>query len=220
MYSLAQTTPAPLPAGVVTVTGGASAVNVALDFMLQPAVLTQSTTVTPDVDGITAMIFIGRPYLNRQVELLDYGDVTRPARTGLFPVIGRTMPVAITDTKLSRQVPIVVATRTVDDATEMDAVLASGDPIYLRTPPGCSLPTMYAVIGDVAQARRTRLRVDRYFTLPLTEVAAPGADVVGSTATYQTVLSTYATYADVLAAHTTYADLLELVASPGEVVVG
>jgi hypothetical protein len=57
------------------------------------------------------------------------------------------------------------------------------------------------------------------FTLPITEVAAPGADVVGSVGTWQTVVNTYATWSDVLANHPTWADLLTLVGSTNDVIV-
>lgn len=167
---------------------------------------------------------IGRPFLNRVVDcVLNPTPIVRRARNGIFPIVGRSFPVASTDLRGSREVTAQVVTETTDEREGMDFLLASGDPIFVQTPLAYPLPTMYAVVGDTAEQRPVRNRrcnADwRLWDLPLTEVAAPGPDVVGSTSTWLTVVNTYATWADVLAAHSTWASLLELVGDGSEVIV-
>lgn len=167
---------------------------------------------------------IGRPFLNVPVDcVLNPTPIVRPARNGVFDIVGRSFPVAVTDLRGSRRVPLQVVTQTTEEREDLDLLLASGDPIYVQTPLAYPLPTMYAVIGDTAEARPVRNRLCnndwRLWDLPLIEVAAPGPDVVGSTSTWQTVVNTYATWADVLAAHSSWASLLELVGDGSEVIV-
>lgn len=167
---------------------------------------------------------IGRPFLNQQLHcVLNPSPITRRARNGIFPVVGRSFPVAVTDVRSSREVALQVVTQTTTERQDLDLLLASGDPIFVQTPLGHPLPTMYAVIGDSVEARPVRNRLCdadwRLWELPLTEVVAPGPDVVGATSTWQTVINTYATWSDVVAAHPTWADLLELIGDGTEVIV-
>jgi hypothetical protein len=167
---------------------------------------------------------IGRPFLNQAVNCVgNPTPITRRARGGTFPIVRRSFPVGITDLRGSREVTATVVTRTTQERQDLDLLLASGDPIFVQTPLAYPLPTMYAVVGDTVENRPVRNRLCdadwRLWELPLTEVAAPGPDVVGSTSTWQTVVNTYATWADVMAAHATWADLLELIGDGSEVIV-
>lgn len=167
---------------------------------------------------------IGRPFLNQDVNcVLNPTPITRPARNSINPIVGRSYPVAVTDLRGSRRVPLRVVTQTTEERQDLDLLLASGDPIFVHTPVGHPLPTMYAVVEDTTEARPVSNRDCnhdwRLWDLPLVEVAAPGPDVVGSTSTWQTVVNTYATWADVMVAHPTWADLLELVGDGSEVIV-
>jgi hypothetical protein len=149
--------------------------------------VTTLCTITINLD-VVWIKSIGRPFLNQRVNcVLNPSPITRPARNGVFDVIGRSFPIAVTDVRGSRRV------------------------------------TVYAVIDDTTESRpvlNRRCSNDwRLYELPSIEVAAPTADVVGATSTWQTVVTTYATWADVLAAHDTWADLLELVGDGSEVIV-
>lgn len=184
---------------------------------------TTTCQITVDLDDVWIKS-IGRPFLNQRVNcILNPTPITRPARNGIFDVVGRTFPIAVTDVRGSRRVPVRVVTETTEQYVALDLLLASGDPVFYHTPANHPLPTMYAVVEDTAMSRpissRTCNTDYRLFELPSVEVAAPSADVVGSTGTWQTVVNTYATWADVLAAHSTWADLLELVGDGSEVIV-
>lgn len=186
------------------------------------AVIT-TCTITVELDDVW-LKSIGRPFLNRAMRCVgNPSPITRRARNGIFPIVGRSYPVAVTDLRQSREVVLTVITKTTQERQDLDLLLASGDPIFVQTPLAHPLPTMYAVIGDTAEARPVRNRLCdndwRRWELPLTEVAAPGPDVVGSTSTWQTVVNTYATWADVMSAHPTWASVLELIGDGSEVIV-
>jgi hypothetical protein len=212
-----------VPAGSFVVTGGAAAVS----FTYLVGISATSFTVTGSITPLDDRIWIkslSRPFLNRALECVnDISDIVRQARNGVFDVVGRSFPVAVTDVRGSRRFSIKTITSTTQDRENFDFLLASGDPVYVQSPPGSPVPRIYAVIQDTSENRPLRsptCNTDyRVFTLPLIEVAAPGPDVVGSVGTWQTVVNTYATWADVIAANATWFDLLSLVGSPSEVIV-
>ncbi len=188
-------------------------------------VLGVTTTCQIEVDLNDVWIkSIGRPFLNQILRCVSNPTpIIRRARNDVNPIVNRSYPVAVTDVRGSREVTAPVITQTTQQREDLDLLLASGDPVFLHTPVGHPLPTMYAVIEDTAESRPVRNRDCnndwRLFDLPLVEVAAPGPDVVGSTSTWQTVINTYATWSDVLAAHSTWADLLDLIGDGSEVIV-
>jgi hypothetical protein len=221
-----QTTGADVPGGTAQVTGGAAAISRSGALAFFHANLTLSTEVGSITPTITSVWLkdITKPFLNRTLDCIpNQTPITRRARNGIFPIVGRTFPVAVSDIRLAREMTIEVITQTTQDWEELDLITLTGDIFFLQTPPGNSIPTMYVAIGDTSLRRPLRnQRCDndwRVFTFPLTEVAMPSSDLAGSLGTWQTVVNTYATWTDVLAAHPMWADLLTLVGSPGEVVV-
>jgi len=183
-----------------------------------PGLTPDTANITPSLGGIWIKN-IARPFLNRQVTVIDWGDVRRASRNGVFDVVGRTMPVAVTDVRSSRRYELTLTTATAGEADELDLCLSSGDPVLLHTPINCPVPGMYAVVGDVTTSKLGPRSVRRYLNLPLIEVAQPDLSIVGATNTYQTVLNTYATYTALLAANATYQDVADGVADPGDVIV-
>jgi hypothetical protein len=178
-----------------------------------------TTTITPTQDAVWFKSII-RPFLNRPVSVVNHGDITRPARNGVFPILGRTYPIAVTDVRLSRRWHMTVKADSVADADAIDLVLASGDPLYVQVPPdGRDIPGGYVVVDDSARTRFGHSSVRRWFELPITEVAPPGPDVVGATVTWETLVAEFGTWADVLAAFGTWADVAEYVSSPDTVIV-
>lgn len=216
-----------LGASDAVVTGGVAAISRSGALAFYHANLTLSTetaSITPVLSGVW-LKNIARPFLNRMLNCVpNQSPITRRARNGIFPIVGRTFPVAVTDVRLAREVTIEVIMQTTQQWEELDLITLTGDTFFIQTPPGNSLPTMYVAIGDTSIRRPLRQLPRcgndwRVFTLPLTEVAAPSADIIGSLGTWQTVVNTYATWNDVIAAHPTWSSLLTLVGSPGEVVV-
>lgn len=206
------------PSGSFVVTGGGSAISRGAVVALRAAdFVTQDTTSTTPVIDKVWIKHIRYPFLNTALST-PTGElkIKRKSRAGVFPVIGRSLPVGVTDLRLGKE--FLLGARVEDDTERerLDLVLASGEPILLQSPPTVRLPSsLYAVIGDDDYDDESRT-----FVLPLTQVAAPAASIVGTTSTYAGVLATYATYADVLVAHATYASILELIGSPGDVITG
>lgn len=179
---------------------------------------TQTGTITPALETVW-LKFIARPYLNRPVTVTDWSDVERASRNGVFPVIGRRDPVAITELHTSRSFTVSLLTQTIAQADSLDFSIGAGFPVYLHTPAGCGIPTVYGVAGNLVQKRIATRSLRRVFDLPLTEVAAPGPEVVGSPGSYQTLLSHDATYQAVIDEFATYSDVAELIGSPTDIIV-
>lgn len=220
MYYQIQTDATNLASGSHTVTGGAAAISRSVTVALAHAEFLneQTNSITPDLDGVW-LKSLRFPFLNRKVNVLDYSDIQRQDNNGVFHVLGRTLPVAVTDARGSREWTMTVWTETAGDAADLDTVLASGDLEFIHVPADCTVPGGYVVVGTTTERKTRPHAVRRHFDLPVTEVAAPKQDSMGSTATWQTVLDNYATWADLIADKATWADVLELIGSADEVIV-
>jgi hypothetical protein len=177
-----------------------------------------TANITPTQTGVW-LKSITRPFLNRAVEVVDHSDITRPARNGVFEVIGRSFPIAVTDVRGSRRWNMTVKVETPADADAFDLVLASGDPLYIQTDGQHDIPGGYVVVGDSTRRRFGHASQRRWFDLPCTEVAAPGPDVVGVTITWDLLMAEYGSWTAVLAAFGSWSDILEYVADPSVVIV-
>ncbi len=183
-----------------------------------PGVADDSDSITPTITDVW-LKSVQRPFLNQSVNVSTVGDISRAARAGVFPVVGRTYPIAVSDIRTARQWDLGLWTDDAADGQKLELLLASGDTLLIQAPAAANLPTGYVSVGDVSERRISGLNPVRVWSLPCREVAVPGPDVVGSTSTYQTVINAYATYADLLADQPTYADLLELIGDPEDVIV-
>ncbi|MBB4689830.1 hypothetical protein [Amycolatopsis jiangsuensis] len=205
----------------LTVTGGAAAISksAALAFRRAAYVTRQTTTVTPVLDSAWIKN-PQRPSLNRKVTVSGVSEITRPSRSGTFDVVGRTLPVAISDVQGSRRYTLTVMTRTLAEAADFDQAFASGLPVFLQAPElDAVVPTLYASVGEVTLRRGQSVRAPRrYFDLPLTECAAPASTVYGNTYTWADVVADYPSWSDVLENVATWSNLIDLV-SDNEVVV-
>lgn len=217
-----QTVAANIAAGSFVVTGGAAAISRGLTVVVQHAAyLNQQTAAITLASQQVWIKSVARPFLNRAVDVVlpSRMAVQRPPRAGIFDVLGRTLPIAVSTVRGSRRWTMFIRTETALDAANTDLLLASGDPLYIQAPSASGVETGYVSVGEVVQECHPLRVLHKTFTLPLTEIAAPGPDVVGAVGTWATVLATYATWADVLAAYGSWADLLSLIGSPGDVIV-
>jgi len=175
-------------------------------------------TITPSQSGVW-LKSITRPWLNRAVSVYGYSDITRPARNGILEVVGRSYPIAVTDVRSSRRFTLQVKTATLSDADGLELVLASGDPLYVQTDGQYDIPGGYVAVGEMNRSRYGKISDKRYFDLPMTVVAAPGPDVVGSTSTWDTLVSQFGSWNAVVAAFGTWAAVADYVASPSTIIV-
>lgn len=208
---------ATVAARTFVVTGGAAAISRGGVAVFEPVMSTQTNSITPSLAGETWLKFLHRPFLNTVVEPYGELNVTRRSRSGTFDVVGRSYPVSVTDLKGSRQFDLQLKTLTTEDHDRLDLVLSGGDPVFLHAPPTSPLPTLYADIGDVSD--ESPVPGTHFFKLPLTEVVAPGADIVGATSTYQTIVNNYVSYSEVLSEFADYQEVLEEVGQPSDIVV-
>lgn len=199
-----------------TITGGVSAISRAMVVEFLPATTSQTGSITPSLAGEVWLKFIGRPFLNQVVDAYGEVNVTRRARNAVFPVVGRSAPVGVTDVRSGREFNLLVKTLTAEEHRNLDFAVLGGDPVFVHAPPDNPVPTMYAVIGDTQDDQP--VPGTHFWTLPLTEVSAPVPEVVGATITYQGVINAYATYSALLAGEPSYADLLLNIGDPGDVI--
>lgn len=222
-----QTTAADIVAGSFTVAGAVTnAVSRGSVLALERAAYLneQTANITPSLDG-PWLKSVSRPFLNIPVDVVASGNrfvVTRPARAGVFDIVGRTYPVAVSDVRKSRRWTMQARTETADDRDHLSLLLASGDVLLVQAPAACDVgivPTGYVTVGDYDQELNPLRPLSVLHTLPCTEVAAPSADVEAAAQTWLTVLANYASWSEVLAAHPDWADLLTLIGDPSEVIV-
>ncbi len=181
---------------------------------------TQTGTVTPSITKVW-LKSIARPFLNQAVTVEEYSEISRKARAGLFEIPGRSFPVRVGEVASSRSWSMDLLTYDDTEAKNLEFLVASGDVVLVQVPAGFDIPGGYVGLGDMKKTRVSRPLLDarRRFSLPMTEVAAPPATVVGYAATWAGILATYGTWSAVLAAFPTWADVLEFVTSPEDVIV-
>jgi hypothetical protein len=220
LYYSVQTNASNAGTQTLVVTGGASAISRGMAVAISPRtyLVERTANITPALGGVW-MKSLRRPFLNREVTVLDFSDIERPARVGVFDIIGRSAPVAVTDVRGSRRWTMTILAADATEAEAIDTMLVSGDLQFVHVPADCPVPGGYVVVGDTTERKTRPHAVRRHFDLPLTEIAAPGADIVGAISTWQTVLNNYATWADLIADKATWQDVLNLIGDPSEVIV-
>lgn len=181
-----------------------------------------SSFYTDDIAPVQSGVWfksITRPFLNRAVEIIDYSDITRPARNGVFEVVGRSYPIAVTDVRSSRRWSMQAMANTVVDADALELVFASGDPLFIQTDGLNDIPGGYVVVEQMTRSRYGKVSQRRFFDLPMVEVAAPGPEVVGATSTWETLLAEFGSWNAVLAEFGTWYEVADHVADPSVVIV-
>lgn len=181
-------------------------------------------TVALDVPWLKSISF---PFLNRPVDNSTAEPRVRPSRSGVFPVVGRSLAVAVTDVRGGPQYNLTIATATDVDRVAVEAMFAPGDVMLLQVPPTAApgpgaaypIPGGYYAVGDITEDPRDMPWDRRWWLLPLTKVAPPAPSITGATITWRGLGNRYATLADMKAANATWRDVLELQGTPQDVVI-
>jgi hypothetical protein len=179
----------------------------------------QDDSITPDLAGQWWLKHIRFPFLNMIITPSNVGDVTRPSMSGVFNVVGRSLPVVVSLPRASAQWSLTVATQDLEDLAALNALLATGDVLLLQVPSGAIIKGGYFAAGDTTETRNTVPSQKRWVTIPLTEAASPDPAVTGTTVIWQTVIDDLATWSDVRSALPAWADVLSLIGAPADVVV-
>ncbi|TKG58046.1 hypothetical protein [Prauserella endophytica] len=217
---IVETTRIDVVTGFFDITGGAAAISRGVTAAFRPAdyAAREQTVITPAMTTVWIKN-LQRPYLNRAVTVTDFSSITRPARAGVFDVVSRSLPVAVTDLRGSRRYTLTLTAANLDVAEDLEYCFATGEPVLVHVPAGCPFPGMYAVIGDITIERHSARTLRRFFDLPLTEVAAPPGTIVGDTVLWADIVAGFATWADLVAAEATWSDVLDRIADPADVIV-
>lgn len=198
------------------ITGGTTAISRGIVVEMLAKTTSQTGTVTPSLTDVW-LKFLARPFLNMIIDPYGEINVTRKARNAIYPVVGRSVPIGVTDIRAGREFSLSVRTLTDAEHEALDFAIAGGDPVFVHAPADNPIPSMYAVIGDTQDDQP--VIGTHLWTLPLTEVAAPAASVVGSTITWQGVINAYATWAAVVSGETNWNDLMTNIGAPGDVII-
>lgn len=209
----------------VTIGGVGAASDTYLTVLLVSGLAdgTETASITPDLDGRAWLKSIKHPFLNRPIHRVLAGggqSISRASRGAVFDVQGRSVPVAVTDIRSSREFTLTIQVPDEAAARDMDLTLASGDVFFLQIPPELA-PHMtggYVRIGESTQHREADTIMWR-FTIPCTVVAPPGPGVVGTTMTWGGVFRLYGSWDALVASNPTWGDLLATVGSPDDLVV-
>lgn len=164
-----------------------------------PDVVVHSKILTVDDIGQSTWIkFIASPYLNKKVEFSSHSEVTRASKNATFSVRGRELPIGVTDVHDGRQMTVKVITQTVAARDALDSALGAGAPIFWQTPVALACPTMYATVGNYSWRALSRTSHRAEFTIPLSEVGAPPASIVGTGLTWSVVTATYGSWSELV----------------------
>ncbi len=184
---------------------------------------------TPIQSGVW-LKFPLRPFLNREIELCNWGSENRASRGQVFQVLGRRLPVAVNEVRASREFGVIVKAVDFDEADAIELALSFGDTVYLQTPGTnvneCGLARRnypdsgYFFVGNLESTRVLDGVATKALTFDLTEVDGPDSAVEYSTVTWAGIVANFATWADVLATFPTWLDVQQYVSDPEDEIVG
>lgn len=187
-----------------------------------------STTITPTLTDMW-LKFPLRPFLNRLVSFCNWDPETLPARGQVYEVLGRRLPVAVTEVRGSRRFGMTLATIDADEADGIALSLSFGDVAFIQSPGDdvyCALAkrnypaSLYAFIGDVNLAHPMGTTPPWVVDFPCTEVAPPDPALAGSGVTWQGIINGFATWAAVQAQFGTWLLVEQYISSPDDEIVG
>lgn len=159
-----------------------------------------SNVVTVESHGYTWLKDPGLPSRNIRIdEVEDIPEVTRAARGGIFHIIDRTHPIAITSRREGRVGELHLITATAQQRQALVSMLSRGQILLLQTPDVSGFGSAYVYIGDVVESRVSVMAEQtRRWTLPITMVDRPvGLATSPLGANWETVKYTFSTWGDV-----------------------
>lgn len=214
------TPPGTSAAGDIVITGGAAAISrgAAISFPKAPYINREIQSITPVVTR-WRIKNPSRPSLNTFVEPLPVGSIVRPGRTGVFDVLGRTLPVAVTDISGSRRFRLRIDVFGYAQKEDLDRRFASGQVMFLQGPSTIDqLPTLYFVATEVEYEQDAVATGSYTFSIEAIECAKPGPTVFGGTTTWADIVAEFATWSALVAAEPTWSDVVDRISTP-EVIV-
>jgi hypothetical protein len=175
-----------------------------------PGVVVESAQITVPSNGQTWLKHPGKPSLNRVVQVTRPPDVTRPIDLGVFPVLGRRRPIAVSSTRRSVSGTLELSSATLDERDGLLNLFADGAVLLFTAPGDYGVGRLFLAVGDVEEQRPAGAAPNptRLWQVPFTAVGAPVGGVLASGNSYSDVLGAYTSYSDLLETEGTYEALL------------
>lgn len=180
-----------------------------------PSVDVTSPTYVMPAQGRTMLKHPGQPALNMVVNPTKGPDLSRPVAQGVFDVLGRDYPVAVSMRRSSARGTLELVTFTDAEAANLVTMLIDGMPLLLSTPSGYGLGNRYIAVADLDEARLSPLGSEqaRSWTLPFVTVDRPAGAALAVGNTWADVTSTYSTWGALLSGEGTWAGVVSGVGS-------
>lgn len=152
------------------------------------------------------------PQRNLRVLVQQAPDWTRPIEQSTFVIRGRRNKVTLSGKRQGLEGDLAIWTRSDAERKALHLLCDDGNVLLWQAAPGLGVDDMYVNVGQLPEARVSRVATEawRAWPLPLTEADPPAAAGVNGPAgrTCQDVLTEFATCADLLAVYATSEDLL------------
>jgi hypothetical protein len=177
----------------------------------RPGETITSPTYRMDSAGKTWLKHPGRPFLNMPVEVAAPPDLARPVAQGVFEVLGRARPIAVTMRRGSERGDLVLNTRTDAGRSALLGLVEDGSPLFLSTPAGYGIGSVYVAVGEVTERRLTGLgrTQNRQWQLPFTVVDRPPGTALAVGNSWTDVLNRYPSWYEALQTEGTWTGVLE-----------
>jgi hypothetical protein len=162
--------------------------------------------------GLTWLRHPGRPAFNRSFTVTRGPDLSRPAELGVFNVLSRSRPIAVSSLRQSERGVLDLRTDTDEEATDLLALVSDGTTLLFAPPSGYGLPSLlYLAVADVAEVRVTGYGPEptRYWSLPFTVVDRPAGAALASGNSWSDLLGGYTSWLNAQYGEGTWTGVLE-----------
>lgn len=186
-------------------TGGVAAVSKARLMYMKPRDFTDQATnsLTPVLPNRNVkpywLMNPQRPGQNVRVELTNVSEYTQAGKTGIFEILGRSVPVVVTDTMQSEEFTFDIDAATKTESKETAARLALGETMYLLSgDPANDVDTVYVSVLSFTR-KLDAFRSSWTISVQGRVTGSPAPAVYGATYVWTDVVSDYASWTTLLA---------------------
>lgn len=194
-----------ITSGVSAWSGGVAAVSKARLMYMAPRAFTDQAigSTTPVLPSANVkpywLMNPGRPGQNVRVEITGFSEFNQAGKTGLFEILGRSVPVVVTDIMQSETFSFDIDAATKTEAKEIAQRLALGETMYLlSSDPANDVDSVY--FSTISIARKVdALKASWTITVQARVTGQPAPAVYGSTYTWADVVTDYVSWTTLLA---------------------
>ena len=149
--------------------------------------------------------------LNTQVTIQTLSDVKRPSRQQVYPVVGRSNPVVVSDVLTGRTGTLSLMTIGTTDYQSILGLLQPGTTLFFQATPDDYFADMYFIAGDVTEQRPAQTSSDltRIWQIDFTEVDSPSGALTSIPGNSYLLVTNFGTYQNLLDDRATYLSVLD-----------